>query len=465
MAILGAASILQMSIVEAHSALTSGAVTAVQLTQASLDRIELVEPTLNSFITVTPEEALQQAVTADIRLARGLEVTPLTGIPIAIKDNIATAGIRTTAGSRALSHRVPEYDALTVARLRAAGAIILGKTNMDAWAMGSWGLNSGFGPTFNPVDTDRLPGGSSSGSAAAVAGHLAFAALGSDTGGSVRQPAAICGIVGLRPTLHGINPAGLMPSIPSCDTIGPMARTVPDTRILFEVLSGKSTTDAPIRFPTALRFAIPRDLEQMRWEEGIGRNFGKMIDLLRDSGAILISMDLPDLAITQMSYHALAAVGAAQSIAEYYGLEGNFGSRLQASLRTGELGPEVVARCNLGLQYLFGNKRAQYEAALSIRQSVERSYVQLLNMNVDVIMTPTSPLLAPLAHHVTDAPPLPPWDRLTIPAALAGLPALSMPSGLSPEGLPIGLQLIGRANGEFDLLAIAAGLELLLKSA
>ena len=316
-----------------------------------------------------------------------------------------------------------------------------------------------FGTSNNPWDLERLPGGSSGGSAAAVAARLVHGALGTDTGGSVRQPAALCGLVGLRPTHAAINPQGLFPSVASCDTIGPMARTVEDTHLLWSVMSGRQPHDLLQEGASKLRVAVPRSITAESLGLELERAYAAALDTFQRLGSTLVYVPMIDFGLATSTYQVLAAAGAAQSLAQFYGLRGNFATPLQKRLAQANWGERVVKRVQAGLTYLFGDRRPALEEARQLRASIKEQLETLLKSGIDLIVLPTSPVAALTPEEVLDAAGPERWDRFTIPAALAGLPALSLPCGHTRAGLPIDLQLMSAEDQERTLFNAAYAYE------
>jgi aspartyl-tRNA(Asn)/glutamyl-tRNA(Gln) amidotransferase subunit A len=461
---------------ELREAVARGEVTAEAVCREVLDRLPRLDAQLNAFVTVAHEQALEAARQVDRQRAAG-RVGPLAGVPVAVKDNIDTAGLRTTAGSRLLERFVPPFDATAVARLREAGAIIVGKTNCDEFAMGSSNENSAFGPVRNPWALDRTPGGSSGGSAAAVAARLVPAALGSDTGGSVRQPAAMCGVVGLKPTYGRVSRYGLIAFGSSLDQIGPIARTVEDAALLLDVIAGPDPRDATASSrggPGAaalsrealdgVTLAVPRRLLEEGVDPGVTRAFDEALDTLRSLGATLIDVELPHARYAVPVYYLVATAEASSNLARYDGVRYTW----RAPLRPGEgleamyqrtrdlgFGAEVKRRILLGTYVLSaGYYEAYYLKAQQVRTLIRRDYETCL-APADAVVLPTSPTPAfRLGERLGDPLQMYLADVFTVSANLSGLPALSVPCGFTPERLPVGLQLVGRAFEEPALLAI-----------
>jgi len=453
---------------------------AAELTAASLERIAETEPRLHAFLTVSDEEARRQAAAADERLARGEPLSPLDGIPIALKDVFSTRGVRTTAASRILENFVPPYDGTAVARLRSAGAVFVGKTNCDEFAMGSSTENSAFGPTRNPWDAERVPGGSSGGSAVAVAAAQCLGALGTDTGGSIRLPAAYCGIVGLKPTYGRVSRYGIVAYASSLDQVGPFARDVRDAAILLEALAGHDpmdSTSAPVEVPGyeralrpelgTLRIGVPREYFQEGMQPEVESSVREAIAVLESLGASVENVSLPHTPYAIATYYLIATAEASSNLARYDGIR--YGRRADAASslletysrsRDEGFGVEVKRRIMLGTYALSaGYYDAYYGKAQKVRTLIRRDFEQAF-ARCDVLVAPTAPATAfALGEKIDDPLAMYLSDVLTISVNLAGLPAISLPCGMDGGGLPIGLQLIGKPFGEAALLAGAYAYE------
>jgi len=467
-----------------RDAVQRGDRSAVEVCTLALARIETHDGTLNAFNTVTRERALARAAAVDAD--RNRASLPLAGVPVALKDNLCTRGTRTTASSRILEHFVPPYDATAVARLEAAGAVMVGKTNCDEFAMGSSNENSAFGPARNPWGTDFIPGGSSGGSAVAVAAGMTPLALGSDTGGSIRQPAALCGLVGLKPTYGRVSRYGLLAYASSLDQIGPFTRTVEDAAIALHVLAGMDPADAtsapePVPDYTAaltghaqgLRIGVPRALVNEGVDEAVSAAFNEALNVYRAAGATLVDISLPYASAAIPVYYLVATAEASSNLARYDGVRFGFraaaegGPGTQDDLRamygrSRELGfgSEVKRRIMLGTYVLSaGYYDAYYLKAQQVRTLIRRDYDQAFE-HVDVVAMPTSPTPAfRLGERVADPLQMYLADIFTVSANLAGLPAISIPCGFTAQSLPIGLQLTGRMFDEATLLAAAHAYE------
>ncbi len=465
---------------EIRDAITSGRASAVEICRAALDRIAAVDSDLGSFRTVAAERALARAAQIDAGTAGS--ALPLLGVPIAIKDNICTRGIRTTAASRILEHYVPPYDAGVVERLEAAGAVIVGKTNCDEFAMGSSTENSAFGPTRNPWRLDRIPGGSSGGSAAAVAARLVPLALGSDTGGSIRQPAALCGVVGFKPSYGRVSRYGLIAFASSLDQIGPMATTVADAALAMDVMAGhdardSTSSDRPVpEFSRALersagslrgiRIGVPRALFSEGVDADVIAGFDAALEVSRAQGAQIVDVALPYSPQAIPVYYIVATAEASANLARYDGVR--YGLRAGASTLTemyertrgAGFGREVKRRIILGTYVLSaGYYDAYYLKAQQVRTLIRRDYDAAF-ANVDVIAMPTSPTAAfPIGDRIEDPVRMYLSDVFTVSANLAGLPAVTVPCGFTADRLPIGLQFTGRAMDDETVLRVADGFE------
>jgi aspartyl-tRNA(Asn)/glutamyl-tRNA(Gln) amidotransferase subunit A len=459
---------------EIADAIRRGETSAMDVCRDALVRINAGNDAIYAFHTIAADAALAQAAALDARRGDWARL-PLLGVPVALKDNLCTRGIVTTAGSRMLERYVPPYDATAVDRLVAAGAVVVGKTNCDEFAMGSSTENSAFGATRNPWDLERTPGGSSGGSAAAVAARMVPLALGSDTGGSIRQPAALCGVVGLKPTYGRVSRYGLIAFASSLDQIGPITTTVRDAALALQVMAGADPCDAtcaasPVPdYVTALtgdvrglRIGIPRALVSEGVDPEIQAAFEKGIAQLQALGSTIVDIALPHSAQAIPVYYLVATAEASSNLARYdgvrYGLRAVAGSLGEMYDRTRDegFGPEVKRRILLGTYVLSaGYYDAYYLKAQQVRTLIRRDY-ELALQSVDLIAMPTSPTPAFLIGERT-ADPLQMYlaDVFTVAANLAGLPAISLPCGLTRDGLPCSLQLTGRAMDESTVLRAA----------
>ncbi len=469
-----------LTIHEARALLDAGEISAVELTQAVLDRILTVDNNVRAYLTLTPELALEQARAADAaRAYKDGPSSPLLGIPLAIKDVLCTAGIPTTCGSRILENFIPPYDATVVARLKAAGAVILGKTNTDEFAMGSSTENSAFFPTRNPWDLERVPGGSSGGSAAAVAAGECLGALGTDTGGSVRQPAALCGVVGLKPTYGRVSRYGLIAFASSLDQVGVLTRDVTDAAILFSVIAGydpqdSTSMDVPVPDYTAaltgdirgMRVGVPKEYFVPGMQPEVEAAVRAAVEKLAERGAEVIEVSLPHTDYALPVYYLLAPAEASANLARYdgvrYGLR-VIGSSLEETYKQTRgqgFGPEVKRRIMLGTYALSaGYYDAYYLKAQKVRTLIKGDFDRAFEQ-VDVIVTPTSPTTAFRIGEKTDDPiQMYLSDIFTLSMNLAGICGISIPCGFDRQGLPIGLQVMGPALGEMAVLRVAYAYE------
>ena len=467
-----------LSIQEAHAQLTSRQISSVELTQACLDRIDAVEDRVQSFLALTPETALSQAAVADRMLGAG-EGGPLTGVPVQIKDVMCTEGVPTTCASRMLENFVPVYNATAVERLMGQGAVMLGKGNMDEFAMGSSCENSAFHLTRNPWDLDRVPGGSSGGAAASVAAGEAIYALGSDTGGSVRQPAALCGVVGLKPTYGLVSRYGLIAFASSLDQIGPVGRSVMDCALALNAIAGHDPRDATSvrREPTDYTATLGQDIKGMRlgvpeeyfvdgMDSGARKAVEEAVSTLEGLGASVRPVSLPTTRYALACYYIIAPSECSANLARYDGVKYGYSYQdtndmWEAMEKTREygFGPEVTRRVMLGTYALSSGYYAAYylkahRARALIRQDFDRVF-----QDVDALVTPTSPVTAfKIGEKTGDPVQMYLIDVCTLPVNIAGLPGLSVPCGFS-DGLPVGMQFIGPHFSEETLLRTARAYE------
>ncbi len=470
------AELWRLTISEASELLQRREISAVELTRAHLDRIEQVEGNVRAFVTVTEAEAIRQAEQVDQLRSEGAELGPLAGIPLAIKDVISTKGVRTTCSSRILEHYTPPYDATVMKRLREARAIMLGKTNMDEFAMGSSTENSAFFPTRNPWDLERVPGGSSGGSAAAVAAGEAMGSLGSDTGGSVRQPGALTNTVALKPTYGRVSRFGLVAFASSLDQIGPFARSARDAALLMQAIAGYDPLDSTsINAPVpnyiealtgdvkGLRIGVPSEYFVEGTEPGVRAAVEQAIETLKALGAEIGECSLPHTRYGVAAYYIIAPAECSANLARYDGVKYGFSSKhvsgslidYMSETRAEGFGPEVKRRIMLGAYALSsGYYDAYYLKAEKVRTLIKRDFDAAFE-RFDALISPTSPSVAfRIGEKVADPYAMYLNDVFTIPANLAGICGLSMPGGFS-DGLPVGVQLLGPSLGEPMLLRIA----------
>ncbi|MEW5867003.1 MAG: Asp-tRNA(Asn)/Glu-tRNA(Gln) amidotransferase subunit GatA [Bacillota bacterium] len=447
---------------------------------AVLDRISEVDGAIRAYVTVAREQALAKARAADERLARGEPTRLLEGVPVAIKDVMCTRGLETTCSSKILKGFIPPYDATVVERLERAGAIIIGKTNMDEFAMGSSTENSGLLPTKNPWDLERVPGGSSGGSAAAIAADEATAALGSDTGGSVRQPASFCGVVGLKPTYGLVSRYGLIAFASSLDQIGPITRDVHDCALVLSVIAGHDPLDStsvprPSRDYTkdlvpdvrGMRIGVPKEYFGEGMAPGVRAAVGAALKKLQDMGAILADVSLPHSEYALATYYLVAPAEASSNLARYDGVRYGFRARgcedsitMMTKTRSEGFGPEVKRRIMLGTYALSaGYYEAYYLKALKVRTLLARDFDRAFE-KCDCLVGPTSPTVAFKFGEKTDDPlAMYLSDIYTVTANLAGIPGISIPCGFGEDGMPVGLQILGKHFDEGTVLRVAYAFE------
>ena len=472
------------SIRELHNQLVAKERSATEITQEALDRIATVEPKLHSFLQVTADHALAQAQQVDAKIAAGEAIGLLAGIPIGIKDNMCTQGIPTTCASKILEHFVPPYESTVTAKLNAAGAVMVGKTNLDEFAMGGSTENSAFGPTANPWDLTRIPGGSSGGSAAAVAADECVVSIGSDTGGSIRQPAALCGVVGMKPTYGLVSRYGLVAFASSLDQIGPFGRSVEDAAILLKEIAGHDPKDS-----TSLKVEIPDYPSLLKQELGtkkkkfrvgviketlgegvdpdIEKSMMQAIEQFKALGAEIQEISCPQFRYGVAAYYIIAPSEASANLARYDGVKYGFRTESPANLmdmytktRAEGFGSEVKRRIMIGTYTLSaGYYDAYYLKAQKVRTLIKQDFEQAFS-KVDVPISPTSPTTAFKTGEKADDPlGMYLLDLMTIPVNLAGLPGLSLPCGFDQQGLPIGLQIIGNVLREDQVLQAAYAYE------
>jgi len=467
-----------MTIDEAGTLLRQGKLSSVELTRAHLDRIREVDDTVKAFTLVTDDLALKQAEEADRRLRDGENVTPLTGIPLAIKDAICTKDITTTSGSCMLENFKPPFNATVMEKLNAAGAVMLGKTNMDEFAMGSSTEHSAFFPTRNPWDLERTPGGSSGGSAAAVAAGMAMGALGSDTGGSIRQPGALCNVVGLKPTYGRVSRFGLIAFASSLDQIGPFTRNARDAALMMQTISGNDPRDATSSPESVgdyaaslsgdikgLRIGVPEEYWVEGMQPGVDQTVRAGIEKLRELGAVVDKVSLPHTRYGVAAYYIIAPAEASANLSRYDGVKYGYSYRdtdemWEALEKTREygFGAEVKRRIMLGTYALSsGYYDAYYKQAEKVRALIAQDFTEAF-AKFDVLVSPTCPSVAFRLGEISDPYEMYLQDVLTIPANLAGICGVSIPGGFS-NNLPVGLQLLGNFFAEDKILRVADAFE------
>ena len=473
--------------------LAAGDVSSVEVTQAHLDRISAVDTDVHAFLHVSSDEALATARDIDSRRAAGEDLHPLAGVPIAVKDVVVTKGMPTTAGSKILEGWIPPYDATLVEKIKAAGLPILGKTNMDEFAMGSSTEHSAYGNTRNPWDLDRIPGGSGGGSAAAVAAFEAPLAIGTDTGGSIRQPGAVTGTVGVKPTYGGVSRYGLIAMASSLDQAGPVTRTVLDSALLHELIGGHDPRDSTsLNEPvptlvdaarqgalgdlTGVRVGVVKELSGEGYQAGVSARFEESLELLRSAGAEVVEVSCPHFVNALAAYYLIMPAEASSNLAKFDGMR--FGLRVEptegpltaervmSATRGAGFGDEVKRRVILGTYALSaGYYDAYYGSAQKVRTLIQRDFAAAFE-KADVLVSPTAPTTAfkfgeklddPLAMYLNDV--------ATIPANLAGVPGISLPNGLSDDGLPVGFQILAPARADERLYRVGAALEAALENA
>ncbi|MEV7217263.1 Asp-tRNA(Asn)/Glu-tRNA(Gln) amidotransferase subunit GatA [Kitasatospora cineracea] len=476
--------LIKYTAAETATAIAKGEVSAVEVAQAHLDRIDAVDKKVNAFLHVDREGALAAARAVDDKRAAGAELGPLAGVPLALKDVFTTRGMPTTCGSKMLEGWIPPYDATLTKRLKDADVVILGKTNMDEFAMGSSTENSAYGPTGNPWDLTRIPGGSGGGSAAALAAFEAPLAIGTDTGGSIRQPGAVTGTVGVKPTYGSVSRYGLVAFSSSLDQGGPCARTVLDTALLHEAIAGhdpldSTSIDAPV--PDVVAAARTRDVRGMRigvvkefagegYQAGVMQRFEESVELLRELGAEVVEVSCPSFTLALPAYYLIAPSECSSNLARFdamrYGLRvGDDGTRsaeqVTALTREAGFGSEVKRRIILGTYALSsGYYDAYYGSAQKVRTLISRDFDAAF-AGVDVLVSPTTPTTAfPIGERADDPMAMYLADLCTIPSNLAGNAAMSLPCGLAPEdNLPVGLQIIAPAMADDRLYRVGGAVE------
>jgi aspartyl-tRNA(Asn)/glutamyl-tRNA(Gln) amidotransferase subunit A len=474
---------------EMGEALSKGEISSVELTKAHLDRIAEVDGQVKAFLHVDAEGALAQAKGVDARRKSGEKLSPIAGVPLALKDVLAQRGVPTTAGSKILENWKPPYDSTVVSKLKDAGVVIMGKTNMDEFAMGSSTENSGYGPTFNPWDLTRTPGGSSGGSAAAVSALEAPLAIGSDTGGSIRQPAALTGIVGVRPTYGAVSRYGLIAYSSSLDQAGPFGRTVLDTALLHEVIAGhdpKDATSINAPVPAVVQAAKSGDVKGMKigvikqlqgegYQKGVQARFDESLQVLASLGAEIVEVDCPSFEYALAAYYLIAPSECSSNLARFdamrYGLrtgdvDGASAEAVMSATRDAGFGREVKRRIILGTYALSsGYYDAYYGSAQKIRTLIIEDYAKAF-AKADVLVSPTAPTTAyKIGEKVDDPMAMYLGDVATIPVNLAGICGMSLPAGLAEEdNLPVGFQIMAPAMQDQRLYQAGAALEAALLS-
>lgn len=478
----------KLTAAELASGLADGSTTSVAITQAHLDRISEVDGSLNAFLHVNPELSLAAAAASDDRRKSGKARGALDGVPVAIKDVLVTTDMPSTSGSKILEGWMSPYDATPVTKLRETGLVPLGKTNMDEFAMGSSTEHSAYGPTRNPWDLDRIPGGSGGGSAAAVAAFEAPLALGSDTGGSIRQPAHITGTVGVKPTYGGVSRYGAIALASSFDQIGPVTRNVLDAALLHDIIKGHDRHDSTSlkeEWPSfeeavkkadikGLKIGVIEQLDGEGFQPGVLARFHESLELLKANGAEIVNVSLPSLEYAVAAYYLILPAEASSNLAKFdsvrFGLRvnpegGGTVEQVMSATREAGFGPEVKRRIILGTYALSaGYYDAYYGSAQKVRTLVQRDFADAFS-KVDVLASPTAPTTAwKLGEQLDD--PVQMWrgDIATIPANMAGIPGISLPAGLADEdGLPVGIQFLAPAREDARLYNVGAALESLLE--
>jgi len=471
-----------LSVADTAAKIASGELTAVAVTDRVLERIASVDRELGAYLAVDAEGARAAAQAVDAQRAAGQRLGPLAGVPISLKDMLVTRGVETTAGSKILAGWIPPYDATVVEKLRAAGAILVGKVNCDEFGMGSSTEASAFKRTKNPWHPDRVPGGSSGGSSASVAAGLCAASLGTDTGGSIRQPAAFCGVVGLKPTYGRVSRWGIVAFASSLDQVGPITRTVHDAALVLETIAGfdprdSTSLDAPVpRYTDALvgdvtgvKIGLPREYFEGELDKDVRAGLDRTIAALKDRGAVLVDVSLPNTHLALAAYYIVAPAEASSNLARYDGIRyGNAAANAKDLLelymksRGAGFGPEVKRRIMLGTYALrSGYYDAYYKKAQQVRALIKADFDRAFEQ-VDVVLTPTTP--APAFAFGAKANPLEMYlgDVFTLSCNLAGLPGMSVPCGLSGDGLPVGAQLLGKPLDEATVLRVGHVIESLV---
>ena len=459
-----------------HDMLVNKEITSLELTQAVLARIDEVEGDVQAYLTITREEALAQAKAVDEKIAKGEEIAFLEGIPGAIKDNICTKGIKTTCASKILQKFVPPYDATVMQKLEPQNPLVLGKTNLDEFAMGGSTENSAYHPTCNPWNTDCVPGGSSGGSAAAVAAGTAVWALGSDTGGSIRQPASFCGVVGMKPTYGRVSRYGLVAYASSLDQIGPITKDVTDCAHILNIIAGRDEMDstsldvqvpdftkALVQDVKGLKIGLPKEYFVKGMDPEVEAAVKNGVKELEKLGAEVVEISLPNTDYAISTYYLIAPAEAATNLARYDGV--SYGERaedasdlveMMTKTRTQYLGEEVKRRIMIGNYALSaGYYDAYYLKALKVRRLVKEDYDKAFK-DVDVIICPAAPSVAyKIGEKIANPLEMYLQDACTVPLNLAGLPGISVPCGYNKDKMPIGMQIIGKALDEETILRVA----------
>ncbi|WP_374101003.1 Asp-tRNA(Asn)/Glu-tRNA(Gln) amidotransferase subunit GatA [Streptomyces phytophilus] len=484
MTVADSSGIIRQTAAETAAQIAAGDVSAVEVAEAHLARIDAVDEKVHAFLHVDREGALARARAVDAKRERGEELGPLAGVPLALKDIFTTEGVPTTAGSKMLEGWIPPYDATVTRRLKEADVVILGKTNMDEFAMGSSTENSAYGHTGNPWDLTRIPGGSGGGSSAAITAHMAALAIGTDTGGSIRQPASVTGTVGVKPTYGGVSRYGMIAFSSSLDQGGPCARTVLDAALLHEVLAGhdpldSTSIDAPVPpvveaarngSVAGMRVGVVKEFRGEGYQAGVMQRFDEAVELLRELGAEVVEVSCPAFDRALAAYYLIAPAEVSSNLARYDGLryglrtgdDGTHSAEEVTSLtRAAGFGPEVKRRIMLGTYALSsGYYDAYYGSAQKVRTLITRDFERAYEQ-VDVLVSPTTPTTAfPVGERVDDPMAMYLADLCTIPSNLAGNAAMSLPCGLAPEdGLPVGLQIIAPAMADDRLYRVGAAVE------
>lgn len=477
-------SITKRDLLSHAKALETKEYSSEELVRAYLSVADRENSTLNAFVTICHDSAISEARASDSRRAKGMQFSPFDGIPIAIKDNICTENIRTTCASKILSNYIPPYDATAIAHLKEAGIIIMGKTNMDEFAMGSAGENSHFGIIRNPLDISRSAGGSSGGSAAAVAADLVPTALGSDTGGSVRQPASFCGIVGMKPSYGCVSRYGLVAFAPSLEQIGVLSKNVADNASILNIISGYDFRDAkslelsskdfsPEKEASIkdIKFALPKELFGDTIDKSIRSKILNTVDLLSKAGAQISEITIPSLKYAAEAYYVISSAEASSNLARFDGVR--YGERsdnysnideMYKSSRTSGFGAEVKRRIMLGTFVLSAGYRDEYyKRAIKVRENIKSDLLKAFDI-YDVLLSPTTPVSPYRLNSIRkNASDIYADDTCCVIANLSGVPALSIPCGFDEDSMPVGIQLIGKMLSEKQLYCVGYNLERLLE--